>query len=83
MTDDFLGYYDLEKYLFEDVARRFQKDGKLDAFDLFSIIIWKAERAKSKLAKRLIAKTGNLELAAKRFTTALFQAEGFPVGEME
>jgi hypothetical protein len=37
MTDDFLRYYDLEAYLFQDVAQRFQKDGKLDAFDLFSI----------------------------------------------
>jgi hypothetical protein len=76
MTDDFLRYYDLETYLFEDVARRFQKDGKLDAFDLFSIIIWKAERAKSRLAKRLIAMAGNLEFAAEQFTTALFQATG-------
>jgi hypothetical protein len=76
MTDSFLRYYDLETYLFEDVARRFQEDRKLDAFDLFSIIIWKAERAKSKLAKRLVAKVGNLEVAAEQFTKALFQATG-------
>lgn len=73
MTDDFLRYYELETYLFEDVASKFKERGKLDAFDLFSIIIWKAERAKSKLAKRLIAKAGNLDLAAEQFTTALFR----------
>ena len=50
MTDDLLRYYDLETYLFVDVASRFNEHGKLDAFDLFSIIIWKANRAKSKLA---------------------------------
>lgn len=76
MTGDFLRYYDLEAYLFVNVATRFKEHGKLDAFDLFSIIIWKAERAKSKLARRLIAKVGNLELAAEQFTTALFQAAG-------
>jgi hypothetical protein len=54
MTDDFLRYYDLETYLFVDVAGKFKEYDKLDAFDLFSIIIWKAERAKSKLAKRLL-----------------------------
>jgi hypothetical protein len=74
MNDDFLRYYDLETYLFEDVASKFKKYGKLDAFDLFSIIIWKAERAKSKLAKRLVAKAGNLERAAEQFTTALSRA---------
>lgn len=74
MTDDFLRYYDLETFLFVDVAQRFHQDGKLDAFDLFSIVIWKAQRAKSKLAKRLIAKAGSLERAAEQFTTALFQA---------
>lgn len=73
MTDDFLRYYDLENYLFVDVASKFNEHGKLDAFDLFSIIIWKANRAKSRLAKRLIAKAGNLELAAEQFTTALFR----------
>jgi len=33
----------LEVYLFEDVRRRFHKKGKLDAFDLFSIVAWKSK----------------------------------------
>ena len=54
MTNDYLQYYDLESYLFDTVSQRFHKEGRLNAFDLFSIIVWKAERAKSRLAHRLI-----------------------------
>lgn len=72
MTEDYLSYYNLESYLFDDVRQRFYRDGKLDAFDLFSIIIWKANRSKSKLAQRLIKKCGDLEVAASTFTAELF-----------
>lgn len=75
MTDDYLRYYNIEAYLFEDVRQRFHREGKLDAFDLFSILIWKANRSKSKLAQRLAKKTGTLEAAATELTTALFKAE--------
>ncbi len=74
MTEDYLRYYNLEAYLFEDVRQRFFRDGKLDAFDLFSIIIWKANRSKSILARRLIKKCGDLEVAADTFTAELFNA---------
>jgi hypothetical protein len=75
MTDDYLKYYVLEAYLFEDVRQRFHSEGELDAFDLFSIIIWKANRDKSKLAHRLARKAGTLEGAATQFTSALFNAK--------
>lgn len=75
MTDNYLRYYNLEAYLFEDVHRRFHNEGKLDAFELFSIIIWKANRSKSKLARRLVMKAGTLESAATQFTNGLFKAE--------
>ncbi len=71
---DYFLYYDLETYLFDTVHRRFHQEKKLDAFDLFSIIIWKAERAKSRLAHRLINQAGSLEAAAERFTSALYEA---------
>jgi len=35
MTIDFLRYYDLETYLFEDVHHHFHRDGFLSAFDFF------------------------------------------------
>jgi len=53
---DYLKYFDRETYLFKDVHRRFEKDGSLGAFDFFSIVIWKARRAQSKIARRLLAK---------------------------
>lgn len=76
MTDGDLQYYDLESYLFATVHERFHREGKLDAFDLMSIVIWKAERAKSRIANRLIRKvqTGSLKDAAERFTRELFEA---------
>src|SRR5437867_696067 len=52
MTDDYLRYYDLQSYLFQDVREHFLRQGQLDAFDLFSIIMWKANRSKSTLARR-------------------------------
>jgi len=73
MTNDYLRYYDLEAYLFKDVRRRFHKKGKLDAFDLFSVIVWKSNRSKSTLAHRLVKKSGTLEAAATQFTSALFK----------
>jgi hypothetical protein len=74
MTNDYLRYYNLEHYVFEDVHQRFHREGKLDAFDLFSIIIWKANRSKSQLARRLIKKSRNLDRAASQFTRALYKA---------
>lgn len=60
---DFLRLYHLEAYLFGEVTQRFQKDGTLSAFDFFCIVIWKANRAKSKVAARMRTK-GHSSLAA-------------------
>jgi hypothetical protein len=49
-----LTYYNIETYLFKHVGPRFRENGVLSAFDFFSIVIWKANRAKSKIAKRLL-----------------------------
>ncbi len=54
MDLDFLRYYDLERYLWEDVHQRFHQEGSIGAFDFFSIVIWKANRAKSHTARRLL-----------------------------
>jgi hypothetical protein len=53
MLVDYCRYYDLEIFLFEDVSKRFHDNGSIGAFNFFSIIIWKANRAKSVTAKRL------------------------------
>ncbi|WP_140936632.1 hypothetical protein [Sphingobacterium lumbrici] len=48
-------YYDLETFLFTDVHNAFHENEKLSADQFFCIVIWKANRAKSKIAKRLLA----------------------------
>lgn len=69
---DFLQYYDLESYVFGTVRSRFHEHGRLSAFDFFSIVIWKANRAKSKIAERLLKKgDGNLETAVSALTEGL------------
>jgi hypothetical protein len=52
----FRTYYDLETYLFDTVSQRFAENRTLSAFDFFCIVIWKANRAKSRIARRLLAK---------------------------
>ena len=56
---DYLKLYDLEKYLFDVVRANFERDRKLNAFDFFCIIIWKANRTKSIIAKKLLEKDGH------------------------
>lgn len=63
MNNDWLGLYHLEGYLFDTVHERFRVEGELGAFDFFCIVVWKANRAKSKIAKRLLA-NGHADLEA-------------------
>jgi hypothetical protein len=56
---DYLKLYDLEKYLFDVVRANFERDRRLSAFDFFCIIVWKANRAKSIIAKKLLEKDGH------------------------
>lgn len=74
--NDWLDYYDLETFLFRDVHQRFQEQGWLDAFDLMSIVIWKANRAKSRIACRLLATSGcsTLDEAARQLTGRIHKA---------
>lgn len=51
---DYLQYYDLESYLFDTVRKNFHDNDEISAFDFFCIIIWKANRAKSIMAKKLL-----------------------------
>ena len=79
MTDtNFLQYYDLEGYLFKVVSTRYAQNKTLTAFDFFCIVIWKANRAKSKVAERLLAHgngQANLEAAVDSLLTAISGAK--------
>jgi hypothetical protein len=65
-------FYTLESYLFNTVHRRFAEQGYLGAFDFFCIVIWKANRAKTKVAKRLLGdNTKNLDDVVVELTKAI------------
>jgi hypothetical protein len=53
---DYRKLYDLEGYLFGEVSERYAKTGTISAFEFFSIVVWKANRSKSKIAGRLLSK---------------------------
>ncbi len=76
---DYLKLYSLEGYLFDHVTTSFQKNGKLSAFEFFCIIVWKANRAKSKVALKLLAHDGgagkDLGSIVGRLTSAIVNAE--------
>ncbi|MCG2773229.1 MAG: hypothetical protein L6277_14220 [Desulfobacterales bacterium] len=77
MRMDYRKLYDLENYLFEEVSRRFSELGYLKAFDFFCIVIWKANRSKSRIAKRLLSKGHpDLDSAVVALTKSLANAEG-------
>jgi hypothetical protein len=51
---DYLRFYDLETYLFDDVSRTFAETGTLTPFDILAIGEWKATRARSYFVSRLV-----------------------------
>lgn len=71
---DPLAFYHLESFVFEDVRGRFHSSGSIGAFDFFSIVVWKANRAKSIVANRLVKRFDNLEEASREITKGLHSA---------
>lgn len=53
MRMDFSLYYDLEYRLFPQIRDKYLVDGTISSIDFYSILIWKAERAKTKHFRRL------------------------------
>lgn len=72
---DYSQYHNLDSYVFDVVRTRFSEQGCLYAFDFFCIVIWKANRAKSKVAKRLLEKSkpDDLEATIHKLTAGLYQ----------
>jgi hypothetical protein len=68
---DYRDYYWLESYLTRTVQPRFARQGWLSAFDFFCIVVWKANRAKSRVAKRLLARGPDLDTVVKALTAGL------------
>ncbi len=73
LQKDYLKYYWLEDYLFNDVRRNFLKRESLNAAEFFCIVIWKANRAKTAI-KRKLEKKGDLNEMVKKLTYEIFLA---------
>lgn len=72
ISKDFRQYYWLESYLLDTVQPQYRKQGYLSSFDFFCIVIWKANRAKSRIARKLLDNGyENLDKAVKTLTTNL------------
>jgi hypothetical protein len=75
---DYRDYYlsNLEGYLLKQVCPRFQQFGFLSASEFFCIVIWKANRAKSKIARKLLRESGcnSLDEAVRKLTEDIARA---------
>jgi len=73
---DFRVFYEIEPYLFDSVSRRFAEEHVINAIDFFCIVIWKANRSKSKVARRLMAsgRYSTLDEAVRALTSAIATA---------
>ena len=74
MENQYLKLYDLENYLLTDVKDNFHNNGYLNSFEFFCIIIWKANRAKSKIASRLVNNNESLDASIKHLTEQIYLA---------
>ena len=74
----YLDYYlsNLEGYLLGEVRTNFVQRGYLSSVEFFCIVIWKANRAKSKIARKLLkeAGCGHLEEAVRTLTLDISKA---------
>lgn len=72
---DWEKFYDSERYLLDEVGRNFRDTGILDSADFYTILIWKAERAKNQHKKRLKRIVGgSLQDAVSRIASELREA---------
>jgi hypothetical protein len=76
--EDYRKYYlsNLEAYLLEQVRPNFIRIGFLSASEFFCIVIWKANRAKSKIARKLLRDSSckNLDEAVRKLTEDMAEA---------
>ncbi len=74
---NYLKFYDLEGYLFDEVGPQFRKAGVLDPVDFFMIFIWKANRAKTTVRDGLKNRAaGSFEKAVGQIAASLSATNG-------
>ena len=82
MALDYRKFYHLERYLFDEVGPGFAETGNLSPVDFYMIVIWKANRAKTRILTRLNKHEGGFTAAIKDMAAAL-SASGTPMRRLE
>jgi hypothetical protein len=67
----FRKYYNLERYLFDEVGPKYRLRGHLDPVDLYFVFAWKSTRAKNTSKNRLVRKAGSFQRATTTISKAL------------
>jgi hypothetical protein len=67
-SDFFVKVFHLEQFILNDVRKRFETQGFLNAFDFFCIILWKSNRMKSRIAGKFSERRMTIEAGVKRLT---------------
>lgn len=68
-------YYNLETYLFNEVNKNFKKRKYLLPEEFFCIVIWKANRSKTKIKKKILALNNGLSGGVKLITNDIYKAK--------
>jgi hypothetical protein len=71
---DYRKFYNLERYLLEEVGPRFRDCGVIEPIDLFLIFVWKSNRAKTRVRDKVKKKAGTFADGAAQISAALFAA---------
>jgi hypothetical protein len=73
---NYVKFYHLERYLFDEVGPRFRSSGTIDPVDLFMIFVWKSNRAKTRVRDNLKNRAnGSFTDAASKIASALSRAK--------
>lgn len=75
-------YRRLEAYLFTEVHANFVQDSQLSVQDFFCIVIWKANRAKSKIADKILKQHTDLASGVNSITQRLSELNA-PKAQMQ
>jgi hypothetical protein len=68
---DYAKYYFLETCLFSEITQSFREKGFLTPEEFFAIVIWKANRTKTKIKKKLIRGGVDLTSSVKSLTQGI------------
>lgn len=71
---NFSKYYFLENYLFTEVTDSFATNGFLTPEEFFAIVVWKANRSKTLIKRKLTNDGGDLASNVKRLTQQIQMA---------